>query len=229
MAQVAGDAFRELFLGFLADRERHMGSGAGGLHAYYVRRLQLGRVFNDGEIAAAELILRELPRYAAYVEIGAGFGQLAAWLAVHGVPVVAVERDRSRFDGLEAFRALVVRRWPEAERRFGRVFDAFPCALPEIDPARTLVVSTNLIFGASDAVERSIIDGIGACAAGLIDTLRFCRDRADPADLSALDGRFAAAGLPAQREVWPGGVSRVGQERIMWYRRADASESRTSG
>lgn len=218
MIQPADAVFRDLFLAFLAEREARMGSEIGGLHAFYSRRLQLGRSFNEGEVAAADLVLHELPRYESYVEIGAGFGQLAAWLAIQGVRVVAVERDRGRFDGLIALRSHVLERWPEIAMRYSTVLSAFPCDLTGIDPGRTLILATNLIFGASRDVEQTIIEGICQYGGALIDTLRFCNDRTTAEEWTELDARFAAAGLSRQQQVWPGGADRGCGERLMWYR-----------
>lgn len=220
-------SFRQLFVDFLADRNSRLGSELGGLHAFYSRRLQLGRALLNNEEAAVRAIVNELPRYQTYVEIGAGFGQLACWLSICGFSTVAIERDRSRFAGLEELHARVARRWPEAGGRMRAVCDEFPADAPEIDPKEALIISTNLIFGPSEETEQRLIEGIARHAAALVDTLRFCRDRTTLAEWAALDHRFAQAGLSDQRVVAcssyrpdePG-------ERLVWYRRAETARLR---
>lgn len=220
-------SFRQLFVDFLADRNSRLGSEQGGLHAFYSRRLQLGRALLNNEEAAVRAIVSELPRYRTYVEIGAGFGQLACWLSICGFSTVAIERDRSRFAGLEELHARVARRWPEAGSRMRVLCDEFPAAAPEIDPQQALIISTNLIFGPSEETEQRLIEGIANHAAALVDTLRFCRDRTTLAEWAALDHRFAQAGLSDQRVVAsssppPGEAA----ERIAWYRPAGTARLR---
>lgn len=219
MRGISRAAFDRLFLDFLAERERRMGSAASGLETFYLRRLHLGRAFQPSEEAAIALILDQLPSYRFYVEIGAGLGQLSCWLGASGLQVLAIERNDARFAGLADFCALLGERWPDTHGQIVPIHDTFPCPLPGEAPGDTLILAANLVHGATFAQEQAIIDGIGRFAAALIDSVRFCNDRVEPAEWEALDLRFAAAGLPLRREVWKS-RSTGSPERLVWYRRA---------
>jgi hypothetical protein len=206
------DEFSALFLEFLDSRAATLGAEGGGLYDFYLRRLKLRRALLNSEDLAATTILNELPRYASYVEIGCGFGQLCSLLAINRLTVSAIECDAARFSGLDELRTLVASRWPEAQSRLTAVMSRFPCPLPGTIPAVSLVITTNLIHGTSFEAEQAIIDGMSAYAAALVDTLRFCRDRTTAEDWAELDARFDGAGL-AKHRIFGTAVG----ERLVWY------------
>src|SRR5262245_10779547 len=152
--------FEQMFLDFLAERGEELGTETGGLEAFYLRRLHLRRGLLPNEQAAAHAVLHDLPRYTTYIEVGAGFGQLAWWLAIRGLAVIAVERGPSRFAGLKALQTAIGSKWPEARNRMQAVFDAYPCPLPALEPERSIIVATNFINEADFSREQSIIESI---------------------------------------------------------------------
>lgn len=208
--------FQELFQAFLTECES--GVDRDGMGSFYERRLQLGRLFQENEEVVASAILDILPRYNSYIEIGAGYGQLACWLAVEGLNVIAIERDQLRFAGLKKLHRHVAERWPDS--KLAVLLATFPCEIDNAQLDNSLVISTNLIHSSSYEEEQTIIEQIAVHSDALIDTMRFCSDRNSEEEFELLDSRFASAGLIKRKTMTHRQQSgSVPSERVVWYAR----------
>jgi hypothetical protein len=146
--QVAGDAFR--------DRVVQMGERESGAYGFYKNRLERGECLPAREWALVDSI-RNLygSGHALFLEIGAGVGFLSMALAATGFHAIAVEADPRRFQAAEYLRGILVKSWPELDRRLLNELVRFGESSPQCDvfddisanSVTTVGVCTNLVSG----------------------------------------------------------------------------------
>ena len=152
--------------------------------------LQKGFSLPPHEVTALEIVRQQVPRLAAYHEIGSGIGTLPFLLALNGFPAVGIECDRRRHET-----ALAIWRELSTLAEVGKpacrlVFGRFPATAARYDAADALAIVTDFVTTQSPQQRQAIIDGLRRYPYVLLDLRRFCHVREESAAQRELLGEL---------------------------------------
>ena len=181
---------------FVAARLARLGPDASGLYNYYASRLEKPFLFLDSDLKLVESIFQNLPACDAYVEAGAGLGWLSAMIAHAGRRATAVEVDERRFLALLALQTTLGMHLPGLSGRLGARKGLFPCAVPGVERARAMLVTSNIVSEEPGLDEDAMIRELAHYGGAVVDLARFRSYRRDEAAVLALLQRMIASGLP---------------------------------
>lgn len=194
---------RETAAAVLRQRIDTLGIRGSGAYEHYSAMLKRGFPIPDHDLAALEIVRRQVPRLAAYHEIGSGLGTLPFLLALNGFPAVGIECDRRRHET-----SLAIWRDLSAKAEVGRpacrlVHGRFPAALVKEDAAEALAILTDFVTTQAPEQVEAILDGLRRYPYVLVDLRRFCLSREQPEAQRALLGEFLAHGFTQAVEISP--------------------------
>lgn len=203
-------------------RERlPMGLRESGLENYYASRLTSGEAIPHYVRHIVKAILTHGAHADSVLEVGAGLGELPFWLAAEGVDGWALERNQYRYITATHYLDRLIELLPSMEKTAHLVRGDFPCAMPRIVPSRTLLVSTCLVFTATDEQEKHIVDGMMQYGSVIVDLARLVKYRRKPEEWPPVAQRFLDNGFEEVQII----DEYVGSEtggKIVWYRKPTA-------
>ncbi len=187
MDEAAIAAYEAVVLAFLAERLAAMGSDAGGLANFYLRKLETGRVLSRYDRELLVLLAGE----ASIVHAGIGIGQLSAALALQGSEVLGFEVDPRRHGAAEALRLrLALReRYTICAARFAEGL------APDFAAAGATLLFTNVVASWSEPDYAATIAAMQRFGRTILDLARFGEARPEPADRAMLADRLRQAGF----------------------------------
>ena len=194
---------RETVTAVLRQRIDTLGIRGSGAYEHYSEMLERGFPIPHHDLAALEIVRREVPRLSVYHEIGSGLGTLPFLLALNGFPAVGIECDRRRHEtSLAIWRELSAKR--EAARPACRlILGRFPAAVARHDTSDALAVLTDFVTTQTPEKVEAILDGLRRYPYVLLDLRRFCLLREQPGAQRELLGEILAHGFTQTGEIPP--------------------------
>lgn len=194
---------RDTTAAVLRQRVDALGVRGSGAYEHYNGMLQKGFSLPPHELTALEIVRQQVPRLAAYHEIGSGIGTLPFLLALNGFPAVGIECDRRRHET-----ALAIWRELSAQAEAGKpacrlVFGRFPATAARYDAADALAIVTDFVTTQSPQQRRAIIDGLRRYPYVLLDLRRFCHVREGSEAQRELLSELEAHGLIRAADIEP--------------------------
>ena len=194
---------RETVTAVLRLRIDTLGIRGSGAYAHYSAMLERGLPIPHHDLAALEVVRRQVPRLSAYHEIGSGIGTLPFLLALNGFPAVGIECDPRRHET-----SLAIWRELAAKADVGRpacrlVHGRFPAAVAKDDTSEALAILTDFVTSQTPEQVEAILDGLRRYPYILLDLRRFCLSREQPEAQRALLGEFLAHGFMQAGDIPP--------------------------
>lgn len=194
---------RDTTAAVLRQRIDALGVRGSGAYEHYNAMLQKGFCLPPHELTALEIVRQQVPRLAAYHEIGSGIGTLPFLLALNGFPAVGIECDRRRHET-----ALAIWRELSAQGEAGKpacrlVFGRFPATVARYDAADALAIVTDFVTTQSPQQRQAIIDGLRRYPHILLDLRRFCHVREESEAQRELLGELEGHGLVRAADIEP--------------------------
>ena len=192
---------RETVTAVLRQRIDTLGIRGSGAYAHYSAMLERGLPIPHHDLAALEVVRRQVPRLSAYHEIGSGIGTLPFLLALNGFPAVGIECDPRRHET-----SLAIWRELSAKADVGRpdcrlIHGRFPAAAAKEDTSEALAILTDFVTTQTPKQVEAILDGLRQYRYVLLDLRRFCLSREQPKAQRALLGEFLAHGFTQAGDV----------------------------
>lgn len=190
----------------LRRRIDELGIRGSGAYQHYSNMLEMGLPLPNYELAALDIVQREVPPLTAYHEIGSGIGTLAFLLALNGFPAFGIERDHRRHNTAAAiWRELVLRTGiPTAKCRL--ICGTFPGAAARLDTAHAIAILTDFITTQTPEQFAAILTGLQRYRYVLLDLRRFCiRRETNEAQQTLLDELRAWGFVPRLQVSDPSG------------------------
>ncbi len=200
------------------ERRLALGLRESGLEAYYASRLSSGNAFPSYVRLIARAIAEGGPGRDMIMEVGAGLGELPMLLAAHGFCTCALERNKLRVAAIEELRSALAGDIPGFADRVTIHRGSFPCGVPGVDPANTLLISTCLVFTPKPGEEEDVVRGMLEYGSVIVDVARLVRYRRLPSQWPEVEERFAAAGYSVRSTI----QQYVGENtggKVIWYER----------
>jgi len=202
---------------------RHTPDGAqSGIGNYYFVRLG----GTEGLPHYARLIAKALvdnpPDVDVILEAGAGLAELPFLLSAEGFSTCAIERNPYCFKAIEDLRGKLSAIYPDFADRARAYFGVFPCDIEGVDPARTMLISTCLMFTSTQEQEDRHIEGMMGYHSIIVDVARLVRFRPHPKDWPAIERLFLDAGYREVRVIQEYTSARLGDGggKVIWYEKA---------
>lgn len=198
LADPDADAVNRIAVRVLEARAAQMGDIESGLYEYYRALLERGLVLQDFEIRLADAILAATPDNAPIVEVGAGVGVLAAYLAAKGRKVITFEHDVRRHATTRAFLDALAEEMPAAMMVELR-HEAFPAEGVEL-PTRAVALFTNIVTTMSVEQRDAVLAAIAPFSWVVFDAQRFFFRHAPGGTMPTLQA-FWATGFRRMRPL----------------------------
>ncbi len=173
----APEVIRQKTIRVLGERIRLLGIAKSGAYEHYNLRLSSGFPIPPGEVAALDLVRRELPRLRSYHEIGSGLGTLPLMLAHDGFASVGIERDNPRHLTATAILRELSIDQPQIESNCRLIGAAFPDAVADLDVSDSMAILTDFVSTQTPADYVRICRRLAQYRYVLLDLQRFCAKR----------------------------------------------------
>ena len=192
---------RDVVAKVLTRRIARLGVDGSGAYEHYNSALQRGYPLPVYELAALDIIRREVPRLgAACHEIGSGLGTLPFLLALHGIPAVAIERDRRRHETAVAIWSEIVARSGIEQNMCHLIHGSFPQIVARRDLSQSLAIFTDFVTTQSPERLAAIFEGLHRYRHVLLDLQRFCLKRETVEEQRTLLHDLAKRGFTGGRQ-----------------------------
>jgi hypothetical protein len=172
--------------------------------------------------AIARFVVEQCPFATRFVEVGAGIGQEAMLLALHGLPTYGIEWLADHVDMMLRLRQRLAERIDATlPERMTPVHDWFPkCADSYVDEG-TLLAFPTISARIDDDLERQIFHAMRRAAGVILSVRDFFRNRPDPVDQDALVARIQDQGFAAPVTVRAWDTTDMGfpPDRIVFMKR----------
>lgn len=197
----AVELVRESVAEVLRQRIDKLGVKGSGAYAHYSTMLRQGFPIPHYELAALDIVRRQVPRLGAYCEIGSGIGTLPFLLALNGFPAVGVECDARRHRTAVAIWRKLSARAEMRDDACRLILGSFPKAADRRDASQSIAILTDFITTQKPEQVRAIVAGLCRYRYVLLDLQRFCVPRATGDERLALLQQLRDLGLEPAAEL----------------------------